>query len=351
MHMTDDEPLDLMDSFPAKDRSTYEGLVKLKLVHAPRRSVLMPDQLLLPAERVWLQPQFFTAPLLSFHGDRAYAQFGVDLSDEQRLLVGTTDDRHIRALPDGSHMYRCRIAGPPGIVRHAAGSCRIRTDHGVDLRLFHHTAPDTLQLIKNSSVLRGKFWNYQGTAKLENVCYAYLTSLEAIRTSADLQEIAMSSDGVIAMLLDDHEPPAGVVPVTVYRESTANRTATLPLWIPSDVLSPPHVWMHSPRHGPVYFEIANPAIFRIGLKPGEAIPISGDSVEISEVILKRFEYVVIGDSTDPIGITAPFNEENTGLIFKIDDCGDLDPLTYWRKNANTDLFTGENLELRKFKRP
>lgn len=50
----------------------------------------MPDQLLLPAERVWLQPQFFTAPLLSFHGDRAYAQFGVDLSDdEQRLLVGT----------------------------------------------------------------------------------------------------------------------------------------------------------------------------------------------------------------------------------------------------------------------
>lgn len=88
----------------------------------------------------------------------------------------------------------------------------------MDLRLFHHTAPDALQLIKNSSVLRGSVWNYQGTATLENVCYAYLTSLEAIQTSADLQEIAMSSDGVIAMLLDDHEPPAGVVSVTVYSQ-------------------------------------------------------------------------------------------------------------------------------------
>jgi hypothetical protein len=344
------EPIDLIDTFPA-DSDTYDALVKLKLVHAPGRSVLMPDQLVLVTEGVWLQPQFFTAPTLSFREGMAYAQFGVDLPDGESLLVGVTNDRHVRALPDGSHIYRCRIAGPAALAGHAAGTCRIRTDTGFDMRLFHHTGPDTLRLIKQSSVLRGSIWNYQGTTKLQNVCYAYLTSLAAIRSDEDLQKIAMASDGAIAMLLDDREPPDGAVPIEVYRESTLNRTATLPLWIPSEALSPSHVWMHAPSTGPVYYEIANPAIFRIGLKPGEAVPIVGtDSVEIREAILKRFQYVVIGDSTDPIGITAPFNEEDTSLIFKIEDCAGSDPLTFWRENANTDLFSGRNVELRRFDR-
>ena len=62
------------------------------------------------------------------------------------------------------------------------------------MRLFHHTAPDTLKLIAQSSVLRGSTWNYQGTTKLKNVCYAYLTSLDAIVTPEDLDiEVALSS--------------------------------------------------------------------------------------------------------------------------------------------------------------
>jgi hypothetical protein len=28
-----------------------------------------------------------------------------------------------------------------------------------------------------------------------------------------------------------------------------------------------------------------------------------------------------------------------------------DPLTFWRENANTDLFSGKNVELRQFDRP
>ena len=58
----------------------------------------------------------------------------------------------------------------------------------------------------------------------------------------------MASDGIISMLLDDHTPPDGVVPIKVYRESTLNRTATLPLWIPSEALAPSHVWMHAPSN-------------------------------------------------------------------------------------------------------
>ena len=36
--MSDNEPIDLIDSFPA-DSDTYDALVKLKLVHAPRRGM------------------------------------------------------------------------------------------------------------------------------------------------------------------------------------------------------------------------------------------------------------------------------------------------------------------------
>lgn len=350
--MSDHEPIDLMDTYPSGPGETsYEALVKLKLVHARGGSVLGPDLLVLETDGVWLQPQFFTAPLLNFHKNLAYAKFGVDLVGGDQLLVGVTSDRHVRALPDGSHIYRCRIAGPAGLACRASGACRLRQDSGLDLRLFHHTAPDTLDLIKKSSVLRGSAWNYQGTTKLKNVGYAYLTSLEAIRTRADLQEIAMASDGFIGMLLDDHEAPDGVVPIKVYRESTANRTATLSLWIPSEALAPSHVWRHAPSSGPVHYEIANPAIFRIGLKPGEAAPIAGDSVDIPEAILKRFAYVVIGDATDWVGITAPFNEEDTKLIFKIEDCAGSDPLTFWRENVDTDLFSGKNVEFRQFDRP
>lgn len=109
--------------------------------------------------------------------------------------------------------------------------------------------------------------------------------------------------------------------------------------------------MHAPSTEPVFYEIANPFIFRIGLNSGASVPIVGDTVDIDDAALKRFEYVVIGNSTDPVGITAPFNEEDTRLVFKIEDCVGSDPLTFWRENANTDLFSGRKVELQQFDRP
>jgi hypothetical protein len=154
--MSGGEAIDLMGAFPAgPNRIIYDALVKLKLVHAFGRSVLIPDQLVLETEGDWLQPHLFTAPTLSFANGMAYAQFGIDLPDGERLLVGLTNDRHVKAMPDGSHIYRCRIAGPPALAAHATGACRLRPDSGFDMRLFHHTAPDTLKLITQSSVLRG----------------------------------------------------------------------------------------------------------------------------------------------------------------------------------------------------
>jgi hypothetical protein len=83
--MSGDSTIDLMDSFPAGDRATYEGLVKLKLVHGPGRSVLTPDQLVLPADRVWLQPRSFTASSLSLYGGRLVCDVPAAMRADQAL--------------------------------------------------------------------------------------------------------------------------------------------------------------------------------------------------------------------------------------------------------------------------
>src|SRR4051812_8776476 len=106
--------IDLMDAFPAHARETvYEGFVKFKLVHAPGRSVFMPDLVVLDLVGwKWFQPLFFGAPQLSFYGDLAYAQFDIDVESGPRLLLGFTRETYVRGFADGSHMYRCKIAGP-----------------------------------------------------------------------------------------------------------------------------------------------------------------------------------------------------------------------------------------------
>lgn len=149
--------IDLAETFPRRaGDEVYDGIVKLKLVHAPGRSVFLTDMLFVEhGGWHWLQPHMFGPPLLSFHEQASYAQFDVDLESGARLLLGTTDDRHVRSLPDHSHLYRCRISGPPELLAYAAGAARRRDDDGFDVRLYHHTAPDTRKLIESSGVLRG----------------------------------------------------------------------------------------------------------------------------------------------------------------------------------------------------
>lgn len=157
----------------------------------------------------------------------------------------------------------------------------------------------------------------------------------------------MSSNGVIYLLLDDHTPPSGVVPIKVYRESTYNRTAAIPFWVAAEAIAPSHLLRHSPAGEPVYYEISNPAIARIGLEPGREIPIEGEDLAVGRAHLKRFDYLVIGDATDPQSIVAPFHEEDTTEIFKI-ETAPLDPLSFWKQRRNTEQFLGKQVELQEF---
>jgi hypothetical protein len=342
--------IDLKDVLPEQlGARTFDGIVKIKLVHAPGCSIFLTDMLFIEQsnEWLWFQPHLFDPPIIGFFNEGSMGRFSFNIESGAFVWVGITDSSYIDSYADHSHLFRCRISGPDNLSEYAAGKARRRTDGGFDLRLFHHTTKIARQLILNSGVLRGSEWNFQGTSKLKNVTYAYLTRLPSITSEADLQLIAMSSEGVIYFLLDDYTPPSGIVPVKVYRESTSNRDATIPFWVRAESIASSHVLMHSPANQPVYYEVSNPAIARIGIEPGHEIPIISDELVVDRAPLKRFNYVVIGDATDPQSIVAPLNEEDTDRVFKI-ETSPLDPLSFWNQQRNTDQFRNRYIDLQKF---
>src|SRR4051794_17460363 len=120
---TDDEVVDLMAAFPrgAQD-ATYEGYLKVKLGHARGFSLLLPDLLAIDLDGWrYFQPQFFSPCQLSFFGDTGYVQLCIEPEPGVKLLLATTRDRLVRSYPDGSFLYRCRVAGPARLKAHATG--------------------------------------------------------------------------------------------------------------------------------------------------------------------------------------------------------------------------------------
>ena len=119
MNRRDDTP-DLLSTFPSLGRSTYDGLVKLKLVHSKGSSVLLPDVVLAQfGDWKYFQPHYFGPCQLAFIDDQAYGQMDIDVLSGPKLLVGWTASRLVRRFADGSQLYRCKIASiePPRLFR------------------------------------------------------------------------------------------------------------------------------------------------------------------------------------------------------------------------------------------
>jgi len=156
--------MDLIDTFPTNaGDATYEGFVKVKLAHAHGYSVLLPDMVIVEHEGCqWFQPQYFSACLLTYHDDDAYAQLNIDTDTGVRLFIGFTRDRLVRHLPDGSSIYRCRIAGPANLQSAATGICTAGSDGNFFLKLYHHTDPATVDKIRECGYFLGSRWNIQG---------------------------------------------------------------------------------------------------------------------------------------------------------------------------------------------
>lgn len=341
----------------------YEGWVKCRLLHGHGYSLIVPDQLYLEHSGLrWIQPLAFGPnTLMKLRETEVVCDLSVDISCLHRLRVRFFNRDHVATLPDGSQLFRCRIKGVADLPSFATGDARWGSDGRPYLRLFHHTTGSTVPLIIKSGHFRTGAWNIQGSSKkLKNVAYAYFTPLDAIRTDGDLKRIGMSIGGTIELRRDGFTPPSVLMPdylknfkddilqLSIYRSDPAKREAHIKLWIDAAVLAPQHVYRHD-EGSAIYYELPHPFIHRVGTEPGQPLVFDHDLSIHDQKGVKRFDYAVVGDCTTLAGLAAPYDEEDTTHVLKVEriPTGTTMP-DFWFDRGNTDLFTGKTVELQEF---
>jgi hypothetical protein len=321
--MLDGPPVRCSTATDFSTATTHEGYVKLRLGHSNRGSILVPDQIFFNSGS-WrfLQPSFFGPNFIGFNVENGLhlAKFSVDVGPPRvreltRLLIRLRSDARTRIYPDGSQLYSCLIDGPNQLTSFATGRCRRMGDGDFALKLFHHTNANAYRNICRSHELWASNWNLQGTRKLLNVSYVYLTSLRKIKSEEDLQRIAMASSGKIYLQTTSYRQVEEKLELTVYRESTTGRASAVTVEVPASLLAPPHLYLHpSVFNEPAYYEVVGPEIFRIGLNRGAKLPILQRVASLSVEVLKRFQHIVLGDTSCLEGLAAPYNEEETSHV-------------------------------------
>jgi hypothetical protein len=339
------------------------GYIKCKLAHGLGYSIILPDVLLLGAAgNKWIQPLTFSPNMLSKFGDEIRHTMSVDISCGHRLLVNFRKGDIVSRLADGAELYQCTFKGTADLEDYATGDSFLSTENVPYLRLFHHTSSDAKQKILASGELWGSKWNIQGTSKtLTNAAYVYFTSLDAVETVDDLNLIAMAGDGKLSFLVDNFAPPVIPAPgwekaseskiliLPVYRASTADRNVALHFDVESTLPAPQHLPRHSPEGEGVWYEIATPFVQRVGISPGTTLQFPGPRISFDSGAVKHFDYVVIGDATTVEGLAAPYDEEDTTFVLKIERPHvDSNILDFWFEHGNQDIFGNKTVETQTF---
>lgn len=323
---------------------SYGGYIKCKLVHNRHYSLLLPDQVYvdLNGKTLWFQPLFYSANLISNYGTHGTCKISIDVSHCIVLDISFKNCDVIHRLDDCSLVYRCEIKAPKNLYRYATGRANMGRN-GPRLQLYHHTNKEAKESILAGGEYRTSNWNIRGTKKLINISYLYLTSLPVIEMDEDLGVIAMSSDGRLGFRTDLNYSGMPDLILTVYRESTTERTEVLSHWVDATSLATQPVYRHCDLGGFKYYEVVCPFVHRIGAEPGTTVAISDDCITPHSA--KNFGYAIVGDATTKTGLAAPYDEEQTHAIFKI-EClaGGVDIIDYWIANANTDKFSSKMVE-------
>lgn len=334
-----------------------KGIIKLRLAHGRRGSIIIPD-MVFARDGGWYYylPSFFGPPHLAFNvpnelggASEHTMQFSADFAapthiSAARVMIGIGSAGLLRQCPDGAQIYECEIIHNGPLRHNASGRCLLIGDE-FWISAYHHTTPETAKLIHQSGHFLGSNWNIQGTRRLKNVCYPYFTTLAKIRSDADLERIAMSSHGKIE--LEGTGVPPARISLEVYREQTTNRTHPIMMWIPAEIISPAHLRLFDPDSlDPSYYEVVNPEIVRIGLKPGSVLRFENSKVVPDPEHLKTFDYVICGNASSSIGLNAPYDEEETTEIVHFERLEHTDLFQFWQDHPNSDQMTGRNPEPR-----
>lgn len=321
----------------------YDGYIKCKLVHRDGLSVVFPDQVFveLGGELRWIQPFFFGPNQIGFLDDENICRVPIDISCGVKIWCEFKTSDQLNSLKDGSIFYRCKIKAPKYLYPFTTGRARL-VENQPQIELFHHTGAEAALNISQSKEFWATAWNIQGTKKLENIAYLYLTVLPKIHCNDDLFEIAMSSNGILPLRLDQNLGNKPDLELEVYRDSSQSRTKTISSWVKCTDLTPQPVYNH--RHGDVYYEVVCQFIHRIGVERNTTVKIDGKTLNPNAP--KMFDYCVIGDASRLSGLQAPLDEECPEHIFKIERfAAGEEILGFWEANQNTDLFTNKDIEL------
>lgn len=321
-----------------------QGFIKCKLAQNHGYSIVIPEQIYveLGGELKWIQPLYFSGSVIGKHADIGICDLGVDVSFGQCLRLRFFPNDLISRLPDSGMLYKCRIKGPRYLYPYTTGSAKLVAGRPM-LKLYHHTSRESKAGILSSGEYWSSSWNIQGTKRSTNISYLYLTPLPEIKTKEDLSQIAMSSQGKLGFRIDSNLDGLPDLILDVYRESTSNRTHTLSGWVDASLLSTQPCYRHSPPDGFGYHAIVSPYIQRIGVEPGTKILIDGG--RLSPEAPKSINYAIVGDATRIDGLSAPFDEEKTPEVLKIEMISPpLEIVSFWMENANTDQFSGKTID-------
>lgn len=334
-----------------------EGMVKCKLIHSENESLIFPDFLILKKDDgffYWIQPLNYFCNILIKDDSIILCSFYVDISYGKTLRIEFSNSDLIRNFNDNSSLFKCNIYGCDNLLDYATGEA-IFFNEIPFLKLYHHTSEESKKLILESGFLKPSYWNIQGNKKLKNIGYFYLTPLNKIEKPEDLKQIAMATDGKMHFIIDNYEPSLlrfendeNILELEVYRESTLNRNNTLSFYVDSTILSPKHLWKHSPNNNFVFFEIGSPLIQRIGIEVGKTLNFEKNIIFKQENV-KIFDLMVVGDATKIEGLKAPFDEENTSYNFKINTLlKDTNILDFWFQNANSIIYPNIQTDSQEF---
>jgi hypothetical protein len=101
----------------------------------------------------------------------------------------------------------------------------------------------------------------------------------------------------------------------------------------------------------MWYEIMNPFAQRVGAEPESTIPFHNNKISRGTFKSKSFRYVVVGDASSIDGLAAPYNEETTGKIFKLEEPkAGTHFLALWFEVGNSDLYSGKTPEMQEFVR-
>lgn len=348
-----DPPVRTSRQFDEASAVRTDALIKLRLGHSANGSVLIPEQLFIERSGwSFYQTNFFGPPILGFNIEPALheARFSLDIGGPStfqptRVIAKIRSDALVRRYDDGAQLYRCVIDGPPDLADHPSGQARPLEDGDFALKLFHITNTSGAEGIAKSNEIWSSPWNLQGTRKLTNVAYVYLTSLPEIRDEMDLRRIAMSSDGEICFQTTSSRHREQVLAMTVYRENTTGRTHSLPVEVPSMLIAPPHLLLHRTTYD-AYYEVIGPEIYRIGVSPGVSLSYREGRGSVSEGSSKNFSYIIVGDAAELDGLAAPYHEEGTQYLMHAEILDRHDLFEFWQANSNSDQMTGRTFEAR-----